>query len=715
MIPKREVQHFIYGQHFSNGLRITFGTLLPAVLGFYLGDLNVGVIVSLGALYTSFADTAGPVSHRRNAMLGTVLLIFFASFLTKTINPYPILLSIELLVLSFLCGMMAVYGPRAASVGTAGILMIVVNMHSLRETGSALQHASFIALGGLWYAALSLTLTQFRPYRLAQQELSENLHEIATFLRIKSTFYEKNSDYSESFRKLVDQQIIINEHQHNLREILFRSKTIVRETTQIGKVLLVVFTDLIDFFEESMATQYDYQDIQRKFGHLPVYNEFKIVIIRMANELDNLSFYFATNKRPKPLHNLQDDLVNLKNLLDQSEGISEENIFVLKKIIINIRNLVNRIDRIYGYFSAKKVQRQNTDLSKFVNSSEFELNQFRNNLTLKSDYFRHALRLSIVMVIGFALGEILDLGKYNYWILLTIGVILKPGFALSKKRVFQRLTGTFIGGIGGAMILIFIEDPTTRFLILLVLMVFSFSLITKNYILSVIFMTPYLLILFAFLGADTMEVARERIVDTLIGGALAFTSTYVLFPNWEGTQVSNYMRAVLIANYNYLQEILEIFKANPLNVERYKLIRKEVYVHTANLASAFQRMITEPKSTQKNSKDLHSFIVFNHLLSSYSATLFTSILKSEIDLRGEPIKQLRHLLHLLNQIIEKVPDREGKHPFSPPPLKISEEQLEEGMGTQEKQLIIEQLNYLKKIVHDIDRIQSRMLETQTLP
>jgi len=440
MRPTREVQHFIYSQHFSNGLRITFGTLLPALLSFYLGNLNIGIIISLGALYTSFADTAGPVSHRRNAMIAAVVVIFFTALITKLLNPYPYFITIELFILCFLYAMLAVYGPRAAAVGTAGMLMIAVNMQDLRETGSILQHAGFMALGGIWYAVLSLAITQFRPYRLAQQELAENLHEVATFLRIKASFYELKTDTQESFKKLIDQQVKINERQHNLREILFKSKIIVKESTNIGRILLVVFSDLIDLFEQSMATQYDYKDIRNKFGHLPVYNEFKIIIIRLANELDNLSYFFATNKRPKPLHDLQADLVALKNILDESEGMSDENIFVLKKILINVRNLVNHIDRMYGYFGNKNVKSDISDLSKFVDRYDFDWSQFRNNLTLKSDYFRHALRFSIVMVMGFLIANSFEFGNHSYWNLLTIGVILKPGFSLSKKCIFQRLT-----------------------------------------------------------------------------------------------------------------------------------------------------------------------------------------------------------------------------------------------------------------------------------
>lgn len=711
MRPTREVQHFIYSQHFSNGLRITFGTLLPALLSFYLGNLNIGIIISLGALYTSFADTAGPVSHRRNAMIAAVVVIFFTALITKLLNPYPYFITIELFILCFLYAMLAVYGPRAAAVGTAGMLMIAVNMQDLRETGSILQHAGFMALGGIWYAVLSLAITQFRPYRLAQQELAENLHEVATFLRIKASFYELKTDTQESFKKLIDQQVKINERQHNLREILFKSKIIVKESTNIGRILLVVFSDLIDLFEQSMATQYDYKDIRNKFGHLPVYNEFKIIIIRLANELDNLSYFFATNKRPKPLHDLQADLVALKNILDESEGMSDENIFVLKKILINVRNLVNHIDRMYGYFGNKSVKSEISDLSKFVDRYDFDWSQFRNNLTLKSDYFRHALRFSIVMVMGFLIANSFEFGNHSYWILLTIGVILKPGFSLSKKRIFQRLTGTFIGGIGGVIIIILVQDPTARFFILLLLMVMSFSLTHKNYILSVIFMTPYLIILFAFLGIDTMQVAQERVIDTLIGGFLAFASSYIILPSWEGSQVKSYMRNLLIANYNYLFELLETALGKEENITEYKLIRKEVYVHTANLASAFQRMITEPKSTQKNSKEVHGFIVFNHLLYSYTANLITTIEKTEKDLNGEPIKILRQLLNQLSQIIQQLHDGTKKDKFEERKLNIPELALEDKVDSQEKKLIIEQLLYLKKILNDIDRLLRELYGT----
>jgi len=716
MRQAREIQHFIYSQHFANGLRVTFGAIIPALLGFYFGNLGVGITISLGALIASTPDSPGPVNHRRNAMFVAILLASITTFITKVIAPYPLLVTVELFVLCFLYAMFAVFGPRAAAVGTAGMLMIILNLHDLRQSGNIFEHAGFVALGGVWYAFLSLILTQFRPYRLAQQELAENLHEVAAFLKIKASFYDLNTNTKTAFKKLIEQQITVNNHQDNLREILFKSKLIVKDPTNIGRILIVIFSDLVDLFEQSMATQYDYEDIRDKFGQLPVFNEFKISIIHLANELDNLSYYIAVNKRPKPVYNLQDDLIRLKAALDDSTEISDESGFVLKKILINVRNIVNAINSMYGYFNNETVNSKTADLSKFVSQQEFDLKLFRNNLSFKSDHFRHALRLSIVMIMGYLIANWFEFGSHSYWILLTIVVILKPGFSLTKERNFQRLTGTIIGGIGGIIILILVHDPTARFFFLLLFMVFAYSLLRKNYILSVVFMTPYLLILFSFLGISTMEVVKERILDTILGGVLAFSSSYIIFPNWEGNQLKTYMRELLVANYNYLAKDLEMLLGKEINSTDYKLVRKEVYLRTANLASAFQRMITEPKQKQKDATELHSFITFNHLLSSYSASLYITLQKTDDTLSGEPIKLLRQVLFQLGQLINQLEEGDTSS-FKGNQFNIHDHLLEDDTVNLEKRLVVEQLVYIKKIVNDLKRICDKMwgLKEKRLP
>jgi uncharacterized membrane protein (TIGR01666 family) len=712
MKQTREISHFLHSQYFADGLRITFGTLLPALVFSYYGNLQTGIAISLGALVTSIPDTPGPVNHRRNAMLITVVLVFFAATLTKLVSEYPLLLGVEIVVLSFLFSMFSVYGNRASSVGSAGILIMILNMEGHGNPDqNVFQQTLYIVAGSIWYTLLSLTLTQFRPYRLAQQSLAVSIRNIASYLRVKADFYAIDKDADESYRKLIEQQILAHEHQDEVRELLFRGKVSVKDTTKIGRLLILIFSDMIDLFEQSMATHYDYHAIRKTYGDTGVLNTYRLVIIRLANELDNLSYYINANQRPKPLYNFNPAIEKLKAAVDEVERQHGLNTLPLKKILINIRAIAQRIDNIYKYFSRNasyQPQSDETDLSKFITHQRFDAKIFRNNLTLESNLFRHALRMSCVMGIGYLLSHLLPLGHHSYWILLTILVILKPGFSLSKQRNYQRLAGTVIGGIGGVLILLLVRNETALFVTLMAFMVLTFSFIRLNYIVGVIFMTPYILILFNFLGLSMLTVARERILDTLIGSFLAFASSYIIFPSWERKQVQGHMRKLLISNYRYLAQALQIIAGKPLEVTAYKLARKEVYVDTANMASVFQRMITEPKNKQKNSKDLNKFVVFNHILSSYSVTLLQTVKQADNQvLTSEHVRLLRRTLTLLAQSIRLLPDESDD--FQETDIAIPENLDENNIPSEDIVLIKEQLEFLKRIAGDIQKVTEKML------
>ncbi len=74
MSKAKEIRNFFYSQYFSDGLRITFGTIIPALVFSAFGSLQTGIIVSLGAMAVGLSDTPGPLHHRRNGMFFSTLL-----------------------------------------------------------------------------------------------------------------------------------------------------------------------------------------------------------------------------------------------------------------------------------------------------------------------------------------------------------------------------------------------------------------------------------------------------------------------------------------------------------------------------------------------------------------------------------------------------------------------------------------------------------------
>ena len=122
---------------------------------------------------------------------------------------------------------------------------------------------------------------------------------------------------------------------------------------------------------------------------------------------------------------------------------------------------------------------------------------------------------------------------HNYWIMLTIVIIMKPGFALTRQRNGWRLIGTVIGCVCALLLFNLTDSPEILFAVLLAACIMGNSLVQLNYMASAIFNTLFVVLVFRFSpGTVSMSVIGERAIDTLIGCALALVCSYIL-PWWE--------------------------------------------------------------------------------------------------------------------------------------------------------------------------------------
>jgi uncharacterized membrane protein (TIGR01666 family) len=711
-INTREIKSFFYSQYFSDGLRMSFGIIFPSLILTQFNHFDLGLTMSLGALCICTIDNPGPVTHKRNAMAVGNSCLFIVAAITgfARLNVYS--LGLEITLFSFLFSMFTVYGNRAASVGTSALLIMIFMMDKALKPTEVLGFSAIILAGGLWYMLFSLIFFGIRPYRAAQQTLGENISDIATFLRIKAAFYLPDTDIDENYRKLVSQQIKVSQHQDAVREMLFKSRLMVKESTSAGRILVLTFVDLVDMFEQIMATHYDYSDIREKFRATGVLNEIAAILLGMANEVDNIAYIVLSNTRNKYKTNFNLQLEQLKSRID-AIGTNDQTTsnLALKKILINLRDLNERINSLYNYYNSKSSETltgatNNEEYSKFVTRQDYTPHIFFDNFSFSSAAFKHALRVSLVCLIGYVTAKNFALGHHSYWVLLTIIVILKPGFSISKQRNYQRLIGTIAGGVIGIVILKFIPDKGAQFIFLVVLMMGTYSFLRLNYVVSVIFMTPYVLILFKLLGVGLL--VEERIVDTIMGSTIALMASYLIFPSWEIDQIQDSMRDVIYANITYLVKIAESVSGIQVGTIEYKLARKDVFVKSANLSAAFERMTSEPKRKQKKIKEIHKFVVLNHILSSYIATIASGLAQKSLHKTPvENLKLLKRSMAVLNDCNKKLNGKVVDLNFSkilPLNGNIDQTQLQA-----DDLLLKEQLGFINKISNDIARVTENII------
>ena len=714
--PIRTIQDFLLSTYFADGLRITMGVLFPSLIMARFGQLSYGMTLSLGALCVSIVDTPGPIVHRRNAMLVTAVLTFLVSIIVGLTNTNIYLTAIILTLCSFLFSMFFLYGNRAAAVGTAVLLIMVLSIDDFRNWRDVIFYAMLIFAGSIWYTLLSYSVYRLRPYRILQQILSDSILEVSQFLRAKSKFYNPKIDYDKTYTDLLELQIKVSHKQDEVRDVLFRMREIVRESTPEGRFLLLVFLDMVDLFEQIMSTHYNYKKLREQFHNIDILNRYEKILIKIAISLEEIAFALKRGGNPVLANNLTHDIYALKKEITALETNQEPHqyntlgIIMLKNIEINIENIVSRITTINSYFNKKEkknLKKSDIDISKFVNKQNFGAKLFYENLSFSSSTFRHSLRVSVAMLIGFIVAKLLNF-EHSYWILLTILVISKPGFSLTKERNIQRIIGTVAGAFIGMSILKFVYDKNILFVILLICMIGCYSFQRKNYVVSVLFMTPYILVLFNFLGMGGISIARERIYDTLIGSAIAFLASYSLFPYWEYEKLKEAMVDMIKSNRNYFEQVsILYFNPHKHHLTIYKVARKEVYVNSSNLSSLFQRMFSEPKSKQLNMKELHQFTVLNHLITSYIASL--SVNQKEHKFSHQNIEELKtvadNTLYLLDSVYQILLNR--AQPLVNIPL-IRRNPDQDEFKTQAEISLAEQFDLLQKVAYDIYKLADKI-------
>ena len=708
----KQYKSFINSHYLNGAIRITVGITLPAILLSHFNNLAGGIALSLGAMCVGNTDNPGPIHHRRNGMIACVLIIFLVTLLIGLASASPLVTGLLVCVFCFVFSFMGVYGTRASSIGVNALLVMVLNIDRHHTPLESLITATYVLVGGVWYTVLSLLLYSFRPYKLVQQALGDCIQATAGYMRAKADFYSKDLDYDKAYRQLVESQVAVIEKQDLIRELLFKSRKIVQESTNVGRVLMMIFLDIIDLFERTMTSQQDYRTLHQYLDDSGLMQECKRLILDLAAELDEIGIAVMSGKASVEnkaiiarIRQAHADLDRYKSQ-HQGEG-SDEAIHGLSNILDSIEDLADRLHTLHGYTTYdRKLSRDfnaDIDVDEFVVHGEVDRKLIYENLTLRSNIFRHSLRVSIATIAGYIISGFLPFG-HGYWILLTIVVILKPAYSLTKRRNFERLMGTIGGALVGVLLLFFIKDRQALFVLMILFMIGTYVFIRTNYLVAVILMTPYILLLFHLLyPADFRTVLSDRVIDTAIGSAIAFLANILIIPSWEHERIIDFMTAALEANATYFRAVAGAFLGRPVTVHQYKLSRKKAFVALANLSDALSRMLSEPRSQQVRITEMHQFVVSNHMLTSHIATLayYAEPYAARAAGQGyEPV--VEDIVHRLERTVSLLGDK----PIPPSGTAGKEglRLLNERINTGEFRPIVDQFNFIAGVTTEIGKI-----------
>jgi len=645
-----ELKKFVTSQYIYSGVRIALAVVIPSIILAYLGVLKQFFLFPLGTIFLALTDMPGPFHRRRNSLILALFFYFSISLVAGLLKDFPILIFLEIIIFGLFFTMLGIYGKRLDIVGSLTLVVFAIFIDGAPGVHSALWNACVFSLGAAWFFIVFLLVTVLKPYKLAEQMIGENYIELGKYLRLKSQFYLKNPDFEAIYSQIFGLEVRIKEHQEATREVVFKTRQMVRESTSTSRLLMQLFLNSFDLHEMLILSTNDYKKLQKSFGDKEILEKINLYLNKLSNELINIGISIQGGMKASPiinisdeLHQLHEEFFELRNKEMNAETL--ENFMILRQIFLRITEISDEIQTIYKLKTQniKLVKSLSTglDLEKFVTKDE-KLNHkvFINNFSLKSNHFRHAIRITVAMLIGYALSKISILGINKvYWILITILAIMRPVYSITKRRNILRIYGTVAGAIVGFVIVYYITNPIVLLGIFLVCLMLTFSLLKDKYAWAVFFMTVYIFLIFDFMKPGNFnDIFLERLFDTLIAAVIVFLVSYLVLPVWEHQKNKTLILKYIKANDKYFNRIIDILNQKNIEIQDYKMSRKEAIISLANLSDNFQKMLSDPKDQQKNLENIHLFVTTAHLFTAYVASLSQYALKgenySEIDLSG---------------------------------------------------------------------------------
>jgi len=627
------VNRFFKSLDFLKGIVLALAMIIPVFLSNYILDnIHIGISIALGVLFCSPTDVPGSNKHVFFGILIATFLSFGLTLLFGSVANILWLLLPLLGIFVFLVSYISVFGFRASLISFVGLLSIVLSfIHDYSEFSLVL-HASLISLGGLWYLSLTYLKLLLFPKIQVDQLFAKTIEKTAGYLRIRAELFGGSGNRDELRHKLFELQIEINELHETLREIILTSSGKSRFSNRTRRHHLI-FTELVDILELAIANPVEYDKFDEVFKkHKEKIEEFKLLVLEIANQLEHISKVIRKEEKLKANDRIPEISRNIDRHIDYYRilvGLPKARTGTL--MLLNLKNYLEKqaqnvtaIERVLNNYRKNDEILSAKEANRFITPQDYDFKKVTENFSLNSPIFKHSLRLAIVILLGFVIGKSFSM-QNPYWILLTIIIIMRPSFGLTKSRSIHRVVGTLIGAAIATVIILITQNTTVYGIITIISLPLAFSLVQLNYRNAAVFITLNVIFVYALFEPNILSVVQFRIVDTLIGASLAFASNYFLWPTWQFQNISENFSKAIASNQNFLKQVAIFYEKKGEVSTAYKLSRKEAFLNIGGLNAAFQRMSQDPKSKQVELSTIYEIVVFNNTFLSSLTALGTFI------------------------------------------------------------------------------------------
>jgi uncharacterized membrane protein YccC len=632
----------------ANGLVAALGLLVISALVQVLLGPAASAAAAVGVIVATPADQPAP-RHGKFTQLLPTLLIGAPLFLATSLLRHDVLgLGVLLVVTTFLAFLGAAWGKRGLPVSFSVMFAMIFALAAPvpATLHGALAEVEAFALGGALYVVWGTLANSLLNSRYRVLTLSDSLRSVATLMRTQGLHFTMPVEAQQRTAlvgRLMKLQAGLADQLQTARNILLESPTTERRTQLAGMLLRVL--DMRDHLVacaldlDALRSVPELQDLLASLG---------TEIQALAGDVDALAEDMMVGREPAAFVHDRPPLAAAAARAPAPAGAdlhAPAPQLLAGALARRVGYLHDEVVRLVALARGERtadLELVRTAWQLFVSPTRWSLRPFLAIWRWDAPPLRHAIRAALAIGVGYAIGVALPWGSHEYWILLTIAVVLRGSLAQTLERRNSRVAGTLFGcALAGA--LLYAHAPAAVLLVVVAAgqgVAHAFAL--QRYLITAIAATVLALVQAHLLNPGTSAVfeVAERVADTLLGTAIAWVFSYVL-PSWERTQIRSLVARTLAAQAKHAQLALALGQPGALATESelgWRLARREAYDSLSALVQAIQRALSEPRAVRPPLPELERVLAHGYQLLAQLTAIKTMLLQRRERLNFEQLQ-----------------------------------------------------------------------------
>jgi uncharacterized membrane protein YccC len=616
------------------GLSVAFGLLLIAGTAQLLFGAAAAATVGVGVVVAIPPDSPAPRRGKLWQLFPAALIGAPLFYVTALVRDHPVALSMLLVVATFIAFLGAAWGKRGIPISMSIMFSMIFSLAEGAETGaqsgtSALASSLYMAGGAFSYVVYATIANAMLNARYRVQMLADALLASAALIRTQAAQFTPSAEEDGAkpaplIGQLLQQQAVLADQLQAARNLLLETPETPRRQ-QLAAMLM----QILELRDHLMASELDLDTLKRHPSQLELLAALRGELEALAEKTESLADALLLGRKPEPFDIARPDIsaseassaVSTAGDRDRSRPDSPSPSLLALGLVARIGYIheeVRRLTELARGDAQPDLEVVYANWQMFTSPTAWSLRPFLALWHWDAPPLRHAIRAALAIAAGHGIALALPWGTHDYWILLTITVVLRGSFAQTIERRNHRVLGTLLGCLLAAGLLLAHVSRLVLQMVATLAQGIAHAFAAKRYFVTAVAATVLGLLQSQLLRASTSATfdVVERIADTLIGCGIAWGFSYLL-PSWEKKQIPSLVARTLDAQADHVGKALALAPGEQNNSASeldWRLARREVYDSLSALVQATQRSLFEPRAVRPALEPLGRMLAHSYQL-----------------------------------------------------------------------------------------------------